>query len=142
MQAGKYAKEILSKLWVSLLSAPIIWAVTLYYSRSISGMFSEFEPDWYKHYWFLVLIAVALGVLQLFILWTGSATRRNVIISLLLLIGLIGVYAYKSMYGTEFPFDWSLKVFFFLYNAILAMLISICIFGIIKITMNILDAAG
>jgi hypothetical protein len=62
VSAAKYAKEIWSKLWVSLLSAPIIWAITIYYSKSISAMFSEFDWSWYNHYWYLVLIAGVMGV--------------------------------------------------------------------------------
>lgn len=76
-------------------------------------MFSSFDSDWYKHYWYLVLIAVVLGVLQIVILWTGTRTARNAIISLLILIGLLVVYAWKQLTERDFPFDWPLLVFSF-----------------------------
>jgi hypothetical protein len=120
VSAAKFAKDILSKLLVSLFSAPIIWAVTLYYSKSISEMVSSFDSNWYKHYWYLVLIAVVLGALQFVILWTGRRTARNAIISLLILIGLLVVYSWKQLTERDFPFDWPLLVFFVLYYILAA----------------------
>jgi hypothetical protein len=139
--AAKLAKDIISKLLVSLLSAPIIWAITIYYSKSISEMVSSFDPIWYRHFWYLVLIAVVLGLLQHVILWTGEHTARNVIVATLILLVLIGVYAWKQLAERGFPFDWPLWVFFFLYCILVAQLISLCLFGMIKITIKILAAA-
>jgi hypothetical protein len=141
VSAAKFAKDIVSKLLVALLSAPIIWAVTLYYSKSLSEMVSSFDSDWYKHYWYLVLIAMALGVLQFIILWTGARTTRNAIISLLIFIGLLVVYSWKQITERDFPFDWPLLVFFVLYCMLIAQLVSITSFAMIKITVNILKAS-
>jgi hypothetical protein len=141
VSAAKFAKDILSKLWVSLLSAPIIWAITIYYSKSISEMVSFFDPHWYRHFWYLVLIAVVLGVLQHVILWTGEHTLRNVIVALLIVLVLLGFYAWKQLAEQEFPFDWPLWVHFFLYCTFVAQLVSLCLFGMIKITIGIWRAA-
>jgi hypothetical protein len=141
MSAAKFAKDILSKLLVSLLSAPIIWAVTLYYSKSISEMVSSFDPDWYKHYWYLVLIAMVLGVLQFVILWFGKRTARNVIISLLILISLLVVYSWKQLTEGGFPFNWPLLAFFVLYCILVAQAVSLSLFAMIRITINILAAS-
>jgi len=140
VSAAKFAKDILSKLLVSLFSAPIIWAVTLYYSKSISEMVSSFDSNWYKHYWYLVLIAVVLGALQFVILWTGRRTARNAIISLLILIGLLVVYAWKQLTERDFPFDWPLLVFFVLYCILVSQFVSLCLFAIVRIISSILAA--
>jgi hypothetical protein len=139
--AAKFAKDIISKLLVSLLSAPIIWAITVYYSKSISEMVSSFDPIWYRHLWYLVLIAVVLGLLQQVILWTGEHTLRNVLVALLISLVLLGVYAWKQLAEREFPFDWPLWVSFFLYCIFVAQLVSLSLFGMIKITIIILAAA-
>jgi hypothetical protein len=141
MPAAKFARDIISKLLVSLLSAPIVWAITIYYSKSISEMVSSFDPRWYRHYWYLVLSAVVLGVLQFVILWSWKHTPRNVITALLILVGLIGVYAWKQLAGRDFPLHLPLWVFFFLYCLLVAQLVSISLFSMIKITMKILAAA-
>jgi hypothetical protein len=141
VSAAKFGKDILSKLIVSLLSAPIVWAVTLYYSKSISEMFSDFDSSWYIHYWYLVMIAMVLGALQVVILWNSRRKARNVIVSLLILVGLLGVYAWKQLAGRDFPFDWPLVVFFILYCMAVSQLVSITVFGMARMTKNILAAA-
>lgn len=104
-------------------------------------MVSSFDSDWYKHYWYLVLIAVVLGVLQFVILWTGTRTTRNAIISLLILIGLLIVYSWRQLAERHFPFDWPLLVFFVLYCILVAQLVSLSLFAMIRITMSILAAS-
>jgi len=103
-------------------------------------MVSSFDSNWYKHYWYLVLIAVVLGVLQFVILWTGTRTARNAIISLLILIGLLVVYSWKQFTERDFPFDWPLLVFFLLYCILVAQLVSLSLFAMVRIIINILAA--
>lgn len=141
MPAAKIAKDIISKLWISLLSAPIIWVITVYYSKSLSEMMSSFDPIWYRHFWYLVLIAVVLGLLQQLVLWTGEHILRNVIVALLIMLILIVVYAWKQLASQEFPFDWPLWVYFLIYFTFVAQLVSLCLFGMIKITINVFTAA-
>lgn len=140
MRAAKFAKEILSKLWVTLLSLPIIGAATAYYSHSLSAMLSSFDPDWYRDYWYLVLLAVVLGVLQFIVLWAGERTVRNGVISLLVLIALLAVYSWKQIAKHDFPFDWPLLAFFFLYCVLVSQVVWLSAFGMIRITCNILAA--
>jgi hypothetical protein len=86
------------------------------------------------------LIAVVLGVLQFVILWTGTRTARNAIISLLILIGLLVVYSWKQLTERDFPFDWPLLGFFVLYSILVAQLVSLSLFAMVRIIINILAA--
>jgi hypothetical protein len=55
---------------------------------------------------------------------------------------LLAPYAWKQLAEQRFPFDWPLWIFFFLYCLIVAQFAALCLFGVVKITKNILAAAN
>ena len=140
MRGVKFAKDLWSKLWVSLLATPILYIISIYYSKSLSGMLSSFDGRWFGHFWYLLLISIALGIIELAILLTARRPGRNVIFASLLLVALLALHAWKQLAEQHFPFEWPLWFFFFLYCLILAQVATLCLFGVIWITMKILAA--
>ena len=142
MRGAKFAKDLLSKLWVSLLATPILWFFSIWYSTSLSAMISSFDARWFGHFWYLVLMSIGLVIIELAILFTAGRTGRNVIVASVLWLMLLAPYAWKQLAEQRFPFDLPLWIFFFLYCLIVAQFAALCLFGVVKITMNILAAAN
>jgi hypothetical protein len=141
VRGAKFAKDILSKLFVSLLTTPILFVFSIYYSTSLTQMLSSFDARWFGHFWYLVLISIVLVLIELVILFTAERTERNVIVASVLWLILLALYAWKQLAEEHFPLHWPIWVFFFLYCLIVAQFAALCFFGVVKITMNILAAA-
>ena len=105
-------------------------------------MISSFDARWFGHFWYLVLMSIGLVIIELAILFTAGRTGRNVIVASVLWLILLAPYAWKQLAEQRFPFDLPLSIFFFLYCLIVAQFAALCLFGVVKITMNILAAAN
>jgi hypothetical protein len=75
------------------------------------------------------------------ILFTAERTGRNVIVASGLWLTVLALYAWKQLAEDHFPLHWPISIFFFLYCLIVAQFAALCLFGVVKITMNILAAA-
>jgi small basic protein len=132
-------KDFWSNLWISILTAPIVWAITVIFSNSIAGAISAFAPEWYVEYWYLGIIALVMGIgIQSLALWSAPNVKRNMLISLFVFAALAATYAVKQILGDAFPLGMPLLSFFFIFSLAAAQLVAICIYVCVAAIKNIL----
>jgi hypothetical protein len=68
-----FVLDIWKKLLVAILAAPVLSLATIVYSKSLLVGISSFAPEWYRQYWYLILTAFVLAVLEAYTLYK----RRN-----------------------------------------------------------------
>lgn len=129
-------KEFWSNLWISILSAPIVWVITVFFSNSILGAVSAFSLDWYIQYWYLEIIAIVVGFgIQVWALIYVANTKFVMIISLVIFVALAGVYAYEQIFETGLPIK--LWVLFFIFCVAAAQLAAICGYICIMVVLKV-----
>lgn len=126
--ALKFSQDIFKKLVVVILTAPLVWVGTAIYSNAISEMVTSFDVSWYRHYWYLVLITVGIGVLQFIYLCRAPNAYVAGSLSVIGWILLLSFYAWRQIEQRSFPFEWPLLVFFFLFCLIAAVGVAISTF--------------
>jgi hypothetical protein len=121
-------REICAQLWISIITMPIIWVITVVFSNTITGAISAFSPDWYVQYWYLAAIALVLGCgIQAWALLFMTDAKRVMFWSLVIFVVLAGIYASKQILGPAMPLD--LWIVFFVFCIAASQLAVICAYA-------------
>lgn len=122
-------KEVWANLWISIVSAPVVWVVTVVFSDSISGAISVFGPDWYAQYWYITIPALVIAAGLQIVALSYYETRTVILSSLFVFFILSMLFVTKQILGSEFPV--SLRLTFAVFCLCSAQLAVLCAYACI-----------
>lgn len=140
--ATDFCVDIAKKLLVSVVAAPILSIVSILLFRATEGFFLAYDSAWYYQYWFLVLLAAMLSVIQGCVIYGSLLTiTQSMLISLLFLLIYISFALRNDLKLGDLYNSVPLWVFFLVLNVTLFQVCLILCYFAQKLAASILAAS-
>ena len=108
-----FVVDIAKKLIVAIISVPILAGATIIYLNTIWVAVSSFGSEWYTDYWYLVLTASLLVILEAYVLYKHRELFPKLLIFAFILAVVFSLYRLHALpAGLQ---DLPLLVFFCLF---------------------------
>jgi hypothetical protein len=131
--------DILKKLIVSVLAAPLLSIATIFWFRASEGFLLSYDRSWYSHYWFLVLFAAIVVIIQGYVTLNSRRTVIYYLIFSSLFVVFYCSFSLRNDLNLTAIYDRvPLWVFFFTLNLILFQICLILCFFAQRLAVNIL----